>query len=403
MSDATRSPRSLEDWRSEFPILETSTYLISNSLGAMPRKTKDSLAEYARIWEEMGVQAWAEGWWVKQNELADLLGPILGVQPDAISMHQNVAVASQVFSSAIDFSGSRNKIVYTDMNFPSLMYLYNGLAAQRGAEIQVVESEDGIGVPTEKLLAAIDDRTALVPISHVLFRSAFIQDAQAIIARAHEVGAIVLLDCFQSVGTVPLELEKWGCHAATGGALKFLCGGPGACFLYVDPDLGKNLTPAFTGWMAHKQPFDFDTGPQDLRDDGWRFLHGTPNVPGLYAAIEGVRIIHDVGLDRIREHSMRQTALLVQEAQAMGFEVKAPLDPAVRGGTVAVDVPDGYEVCQELLDRRFIVDYRPGAGIRIAPHFYTRDEECRAALTEIQTILETGAHERHKNQPHKPG
>ncbi len=403
MNEPSPHERSLEDWRSEFPILSTSTYLISNSLGAMPRKTKESLGEYTRIWEEMGVQAWAEGWWVKQNELTTLLGPILGVQADAISLHQNVAVASAVFSSAVDFSKPRNKIVYTDMNFPSLMYLYNGLAAQRGAEIQVVESEDGIGVPTEKLLAAIDDRTALVPISHVLFRSAFIQDAKAIIARAHEVGAMVLLDCFQSVGTVPLDLEAWGCHAATGGALKLLCGGPGACFLYVNPDLGKDLTPAFTGWMAHKSPFDFDPGPQDLREDGWRFLHGTPNVPGIYAAIEGVRIIHDVGMARIREHSMHQTALLVERAQAMGFEVSAPLDPSVRGGTVAVNVPHGYEVCQELLERKFIVDYRPRAGIRIAPHFYTRDEECRAALDEIQAILKTGAHEKHKNKPHKPG
>ncbi len=390
-------------WRSEFPITQTTVYLNNNSLGAMPKSARASLERYADLWEKRGVRAWAEGWWTIQNEITAPLSKILGVQQDAISMHQNVTMASEVFSSALDFSKSRNRIVFTDLNFPSLMYLYEGLSRRVGAEVVRVPSEDGIEVPTQRLVDAIDERTALVPISHVLFRSAYIQDAQAIIQKANQVGALVLLDVFQSVGTIPLELEKWGCHAAVGGALKFLCGGPGACFLYVNPSLTKNLFPAFTGWMAHKDPFAFDPGAQDLREDGWRFLNGTPNVPGIFAAKEGVRILAEVGIREVRKKSMRQTRLIAQKAEELGFPICAPQDPEKRGGTIAVDVPQGYLVCQELLSRDYIVDYRPKAGIRIAPHFYTKDEECLEVLNQILEILETEAWKKHADSPKRPG
>ena len=392
----------LAKWRAEFPILENTTYLISNSLGAMPRGTRDSLNAYADLWEQRGVRAWAEGWWVMQDEVAELLAPILGVQPKAVSMHQNVTIASAVFASALDFC-KRKKVVFTELNFPSLMYLYDGLAEQRGLEIVRVESDDGISIPTERLLDAIDEDTALVPVSHVLFRSAFIQDARAIVEKANEVGAIVLLDVFQSVGTIPLDLRAWGVHAAVGGALKFLCGGPGAVFLYVDPDLCRDMAPAFTGWMAHKRPFDFDPGPIDRRDDGWRFLHGTPNVPALYAAREGIRILGEVGMNAVREHSMHQTALIIDKAHELGFGITAPLDPERRGGTVAVQVEHGYEVCQEMLARDIVVDFRPGAGIRVAPHFYTLDEECIFALDSMREIIDTGAFTKHLEAERRPG
>ncbi len=393
----------LLEWRSEFPITETTTYLNNNSLGAMPKSARASLQRYADLWEQRGVRAWAEGWWTIQNEITEPLSQILGVTSNAISMHQNVTMASEAFSSSLDFSGSRNKIVFTELNFPSLMYLYEGLARRVGAEIVRVPSDDGIEVPTQRLLDAIDDRTALVPISHVLFRSAYIQDAKTVIEKANSVGALVLLDVFQSVGTIPLELEKWGCHAAVGGALKFLCGGPGACFLYVNPSLTRSLFPAFTGWMAHKDPFAFDTGPQNFREDGWRFLNGTPNVPGIFAAKEGVRILAEIGIQNVRTKSMRQTALIAQKAEELGFPVNAPRDPEKRGGTIAVNVPQGYLVCQELLSRNFIVDYRPRAGIRIAPHFYTKDEECLEVLNQILEILETEAWKKHADNPKRPG
>jgi kynureninase len=389
-------------WRSEFPIVERTTYLVSNSLGAMPVSARASLLRYADTWDSLGVRAWAEGWWTLQDEVAALLGPILGVPRGTVSMHQNVAVASQAILSCFRFERPRNRIVLTDHDFPSVMYLYEAQRA-RGAEIVRVPGEDGVGVSMERLLRAIDERTLLVPVSHVFFRSACILDAKALIDRAHEVGAFVVLDVFQSVGTVPLRLAEWNCDAAVGGALKFLCGGPGAGFLYVREDHIGKLEPSFTGWMAHQRPFDFDIGGQELRRDGGRFLHGTPNVPALYAAREGIRIVGEIGVDAIRAKSMRQTARLVGKARAMGFPVTAPADAARRGGTVAVDVPDGYEVTQELLARDFVVDYRPGAGIRIAPHFYTKDEECDLVLDEIGAILRSGEHRRRAPAARKPG
>ncbi len=392
----------LLDWRDRFPILESSTYLINNSLGPMPRAARDAMARFADLWDRRGVRAWADEWWEKQWEFSHLIEGILGVAPDTVSMHQNVAMASQSILSCFSFDGPRNRIVYTDLNFPSVMYLYEA-QRDRGAEIVRVPSDDGIHVDQQRLLDAIDERTALVPISHVLFRSAFIQDARAVVRRAREVGAFVVLDVFQSVGTVPLQLAEWGVHAAVGGALKFLCGGPGNCFLYVDPDERARLRPRFTGWAAHRDPFAFSASGQDYRDDGARFLNGTPNVPALYSGIEGVRTIAEVGVDAIREKSVRQTALLMRRAEAHGFETTAPSEPAVRGGTVAVDVPHGYAVCQALLAEDIVVDYRPKAGIRIAPHFFTRDEECVAALDRMAEIVEQREYEAFEQQARRPG
>ncbi len=389
-------------WRAEFPIAERTRYLISNSLGAMPTRARASMQRYQDLWDERGVRAWAEGWWVAQNEIAAPLARILGVAANDVSMHQNVAIASQSILSCFDFAGARRKIVLCALEFPSLLYLYEAQRA-RGAEIEIVPGDAaGIGVDLERLLAAIDERTLLVPISHVLFRSAFIQDARAIIARAREVGAFVILDVFQAVGTVPLQLAEWGVHAAVGGALKFLCGGPGNAFLYVDPEAGKRMRPTFTGWMAHKDPFAF-APRQELRTDGWRFLHGTPNVPAIFAGKEGVAIVAEIGVEAIRAKSRRQTALLVERAARHGLSVHAPSDPEQRGGTVAVQVAHGYEVCQALLAEDIVVDFRPDAGIRIAPHFYTSDEDCVATVDRMAEILATRAYERFLHQPKRPG
>ena len=393
---------SLLRWRAEFPITERATYLINNSLGPMPRASRDSVQTYLNLWDNRGVCAWADEWWELQWEVSGLIEGILGVESDSVSMHQNVAMASQTILSCFSFDAPRNRIVYTDLNFPSVMYLYEA-QRERGAEIVRVPSDDGIAIDTQRLLDAIDERTLLVPISHVLFRSAFIQDAAEIVRKARQVGAFVILDVFQSVGTVPLRLAEWGVHAAVGGALKFLCGGPGNCFLYVDPGERQQIRPTFTGWAAHKDPFAFSTKGQDYRNDGARFLNGTPNVPGLYAGREGIRIISQVGVEAIREKSMHQTALLVARAQKLGFKVNASADPNKRGGTVAVDVPHGKDVCQALLAEEIFVDYRPASGIRIAPHFFTRDEECVAALDRLAEILETGEYERFADLSRAPG
>jgi kynureninase len=381
-------------WREEFPILGRSTYLISNSLGAMPRRVYDHLKAYGDAWATRGVRAWEEGWWEMAVSVGDRIGQLIGAPPGDISLHQNVTIAQAIIASCFDFSGPRNKVVMMDMEFPSILYFYQ--EQQRyGARVEVVRSEDGIRVPLENLLAAIDDRTLLVPVSHVLFRSAYVLDARAIIERAHRVGARVVIDVFQAAGTLPLNLSELGCDFAVGGVLKWLCGGPGVGYLYVRPDLRAKFRPALTGWLAHKRPFEFEVGPIDAREDAFRYLNGTPHIPALYACQAGLEILRQAGIESIRAKSVRQTGRLIEGALARGWRVHTPTEPTERGGTVSVDCPHAQEVTRELLARDILVDYRPQAGIRLSPHFYNRDDEIDFALAQIEEILATRAWERH--------
>ena len=381
-------------WRDEFPILGRTTYMISNSLGAMPRGVYDKVREYAESWATRGVRAWEESWWDLAATVGDKVAALIGAPPGSVSLHQNVTTTQAVITSCFDFSGPRNKVVLVDLEFPSILYFYQEQQA-RGARIEIVRNADGIHIPPEKLLAAIDERTLLVPISMVLFRSATILDARAIIERAHHVGAHVVLDVFQATGTVPVDVTALQTDFAVGGVLKWLCGGPGVAYLYVRPDLCPKLAPRFTGWFAHKRPFDFEVGPVDRRDDSFRFLGGTTQIPAFYACEPGLDIIREVGVARIREKSIRQTARLIAGANARGWRVNTPADPAERGGTVSIECPHAAEVMRELLARDVLVDYRPKAGIRLSPHFYNRDEEIDFAMEQIADILATRAWERH--------
>jgi kynureninase len=255
----------------------------------------------------------------------------------------------------------------------------------------MVKTDDGITVPTERLLDAIDDRTLLVPISHVVFRSAYIQDAEAIIEKAHKVGAHVVLDIFQSLGTVPVDVKALGVDFACGGVLKWLCGGPGVGYLYVRPDLGKRLEPRFTGWFAHQNSMAFETGPIRYTEPPFRFMNGTTHVPSLEAARPGLRIIAEAGIPQIREKSKRQTTRLIELADRHGWRVNSPRDSGKRGGTVSIDMPDSEEVCRELLKREILVDWRPKAGVRFSPHLYTKDEELELAISAVEDILKDRA------------
>lgn len=380
--------------RAEFPILEKCTHLISHSLGAMPRQVFDRMHDYAELWNTRGIRAWEDAWWEMPITTGDLLAPILGVPKGSVVMHQNVSIAMALILSCFDIKTPRNKIVYSDMNFPSVMYV-NEAHKRLGAEIHMVKSDDGITVDLEKLLAAIDERTLLVPISHVLFRSAFIQDAKTIIEHAHRMGAMVVLDCYQSAGTVPLEIEKWQADFAVGGSVKWLCGGPGAGYLYVRKDLRDKLEPKITGWAAHEHPFQFEIGPIVYAHDMKRFMHGSPAIPALYAARSGYEIVARIGVDKIRQNSMRQTARMIDKAESLGFKVRSPRNPAQRGGTIVVDVDHGKAVCRELNRREILCDYRPGAGIRMSAHFYNTDEELDRALDETRRILDTKAYAAH--------
>lgn len=382
-------------YRDRFPILSTCTYMVTHSLGAMPRGVHAKLEEFARLWEERGVLAWHDRWWTMPLEVGDFLGKMLGAPAGSICMHQNVSVCESIVASCLDFSGRRNKVVFEEMNFPSVIYVWEERRRQ-GARIVTVPSGDGITIDTQRLLDAIDDETLIVPISHVLFKSAFIQDAAAVVEKAHKVGAYVLLDVYQSAGTVPLDLTALGVDFATGGSVKWLCGGPGAGYLYVRPDLQDRFKPAVTGWAAHAAPFAFETGPIRHTHGIARYLHGSPAIAPLYQALAGYEVLAEAGITNIRAKSIRQTTRMIERAMGYGWRVNSPLDTSRRGGSVILDVPHGEAVAMELIQRGFIVDHRPNAGIRSAPHFYTTDEECDATIDEIRDILDTRAYEAHR-------
>jgi kynureninase len=380
-------------FREEFPILAKTNYLVSNSLGPMPRTVPDKLAEYARDWGDLGVKAWNRGWWEYPVEVGNEIAPLINAGAGEIVMMPNVTIAQTAVLSSMDFSKGRDTVVMTDLDFPSVRYAYAEMARRLGARVVSVQSDDGIGIDLERLLAAIDDRTCLVAVSHVLFRSAYLMDADAICEHAHEMGALVSLDSFHAVGIVPVDVKRSKADFLTGGVLKWLCGGPGACFLYVSPEVRDRLKPALTGWQAHARPFAFEE-TMEYTSGPFRWLNGTPVIPALYVSAEGPRIIRRAGMEAIRAKSLRLTTRLIELADARGYKVTAARDPERRGGTVAIDVPHGYEVAQVLLSKDILVDYRVGAGIRIAPHFFTKDEEVEEVVHEIDRCLESGSWQR---------
>jgi kynureninase len=372
-------------YRGEFPILETCTYLVSHSLGAMPRAAAHYLQQFASEWQRRGVRAWREGWWDLGRETGNLLAPILGVAPGTISMHQNVTVAQGIIASGYAYEGRRRKVVLSELDFPSNLYLFAGLR-RFGAEVVIVPEEDPLTMDLERFIDAIDERTALVSFSYVLFRSAALQNATAIVDKARRVGAHVVADVYQAAGTLPLQLGALGVEYGVGGSVKWLCGGPGAGYLYVRPDHAPTVRPAFAGWAAHARPFAFEldleyaAGPE-------RFQSGTPNVPALYSARAGYEIINEVGVEAIRARSLELTGRIIAHAEARGYSLHTPRGEAHRGGTVVVDVPGAEGVAEDLVRREIVVDHRPGAGIRIAPHFYTTEAEIDHAMTVLDEIV----------------
>ncbi|MBI3819813.1 MAG: aminotransferase class V-fold PLP-dependent enzyme [Planctomycetes bacterium] len=389
-------------YRSLFPILEKTTYLVSHSLGAMPRTVYDQMKAYADKWATRGVRAWSEGWWDAPLETGNLLAAIFDAPAGSVIMHQNVSVAESVIASALEFKAPRNKVVYTELNFPTVQYVWEA-ARRRGAETFSVKSRDGMTIELADMLAAIDERTLLVEISHVLYKSGFLMDAREIIKKARAVGAMVLLDCYQSTGTVPFSVRDLEVDIVVGGSVKWLCGGPGAGYLYVRPDLMQRFEPTVTGWAAHADPFAFETGAIRYAPDARRFLHGSPSVPALYAARAGYEIISEIGVRAIRARSEKLTEWFYDACIEAGFVPTSPRDVRRRGGTVTVSVdreggpssPLGLAVKTELERREIIVDFRPGAGIRVSPHFYNTQEELERFIRETQQILASGAWKQH--------
>ncbi len=383
------SDDALLKWRSEFPILERKAgYLINNSLGAMPRKVYDNLKAYADLWASEGVVAWHK-WLPMVAETAEKIGAIINAPLGTMIMHQNVSTLTSILISGLDFTGPRNKVLLTDLNFPSVAY--NWMAQQRhGAKMVLVRSRDGLNIETEDLVKAIDDQTIAVALDLVLFRSSGLLEIAPVIEAAHRRGAYVILDCYQATGSVPIDVQALKVDFLVGGSVKWLCGGAGAAFLYARRDLIARFEPTVTGWFSDKRPFDFRFGDIEYADDAHRFMGGTPSIPALYAARAGYDIIHQVGVAAIREKSQRQTSLLIELAKEQGLRVNTPPQAHRRGGTVCVDFGYSEDASHRLIERGFIIDWRPQGGIRISPHFYNTDDECRAIMEEIRRLRASG-------------
>lgn len=375
--------------REDYPILARKTYLINNSLGAMHRGTRARLQRYADLWDTEGVLAWHE-WFPEVIRVADLAGAAIGAPPGTTVHRQAVADVMVAAASAVDFSGSRNRVVYSEADWPGSHYFWREQARHGVNPVVVPLGSDGF-VDEQCLVDAIDERTALVSISLVAFRTSQLLDVAPIVARAHAVGALVLLDAYQAAGTVPFDVVELGVDFCVGGSVKFLCGGPGNGWMYVRPDLAPMLRPAAIGWISAEKPFEFTWDDITYAPGVLRFAGGTPNVPAAYAAAPGYQAILDIGVERIRERSQSLTQPLIDGALERGFRVRSPYDAQRRGGHVTVDPGDGARVHDELLARGFVVDYRPGAGIRIAPHFYNTSDECAAVLDEMTRIRREAA------------
>lgn len=374
----------LARWRDEYPILARTRYLNSNSMGAMHRGTKAALAEYAELWEREGVEAW-EHWPDVVDATADSAARLFGGVPGHTALNQNVAYFQAAVASTIDFSSKRNRVVVEALQFPNVIYVWERFRSL-GAELVLVPSDDGMTVPTERMLEAIDERTAIVPSSHAIYVSGALQDIGAICARAREVGALSMIDVYQTLGSVPIDVNAWGADMIVGGSHKWLCGGPGTAFLYARPGVRDQLKPRLTGWFAHADPFAFEPAPIRYADNAWRLMAGTPSMPAYYVARKAYEPLHEIGIDRIRAHNIALCQRIIDRAQAAGLEIHSPLDHATRTGFVAVDFPDSERASKQLVAEGYKHDWRPNCGLRLGPHFYNTEDDVEQFMDRVVAL-----------------
>ena len=366
--------------RNEFPTLASGIHLLSHSLGPVPRAARESMLAYFDAWEHhTSEDAWATSWWELSRRVGDRIARILGGAPGSVQIQPNASIALATVASCFDFKSGRNKVVTTGLDFPSMEYFWDA-QRQIGARVEVVPSKDGISVPLELILEAIDSETCLVALAHTSYCSSYRVDAPAIVKRAHEKGALVLLDVYQSAGVVQLNAADWNVDFLIGGSIKWLCGGPSCGYLYVRPELQRDLRPRLTGWVAHDSPFDFAHAPMRYARSVRRFAQGTPSIPALYSTIPGLEIIEAVGISDIAAESERRTQLMIDFALERGWSINTPLARDQRGGTVMISVEDGPIMVEQLAEKRVFVDCRPRVGLRVSPHFFNTDEEIEEAL-----------------------
>ena len=370
--------------RDEFPILKDSTYLVSHSMGAAPLAVKTALETYWAQWVAEGPEAW-ELWLPQIATIADGIGAIVGAAPGSVFLGPNVSVLQAALATCVDFTQQRNEIVYEALQFPSLTYVWREWE-RFGAVARIVASDDGRTIPTERICEAITAKTALAVLSHAYYVSGAVADVRAIQAHCRQVGALLCVDAYQTTGVYPYDVTDWDLDVVTGGSHKWLCGGPGCGWIYVKPSLLERFRPAVTGWMAHARPFAFEAAPIEHAPTMYRWGNGTPTIPGYVAAKPGHDLIRKVGVARIREHNVRLTTKIAELALERRLRVNTPLEPAARTGWIGIDFDGADRACRELVDRRVFLDYRPGCGLRVSPHFYTTDDEIDAFFEALDRI-----------------
>lgn len=380
--------------RHAFPILKKSLYLASHSLGAVPAKAEDALREYYEQWATLGILAWDDPWWNSILNFSDDIGKVLGLEKqgiqgrDVIVPMENVTRGFSVIASSFDWQKKKNKILMTDLEFLTSYPFWEGFARSQNARIEIVKSEDGISIPIEKIISAIDDETLLIPTSHVYFRSGAIQDLKSLTTAAHQKGAYVCGDGYQAAGIIPIDVVDMGIDFYVGGSHKWLCGGPGAGYLYVRKDLIQKLVPNFSGWFGIENPFAYEPATSFKPSSGvFRFLAGTPSISALYAAREGIRLNNETGSELIRKHSLQLTEKIIREADKRNLNVKSPRIANERGGMVCIDFKNAKQVTEKLCSQSVIIDYRPNCGIRVSPHYYNTDSEISDFFNQLDDCL----------------
>ena len=379
---ATTSARA----RERFAGLEANTWLVSHSMGAPPLAARDALLRYHAQWADGGPEGAWPTWLDEARTVADGIGAIVGAPAGSVALAPNVSVLQSALASALDLrTAERTEIVYEALQFPSLGYIWTAWE-RAGACTVRVPTDDGRTIPTERICAAITERTAVVLLSHAYYQSGVVIDVPTIVARAREVGALVVLDAYQTTGVYPYDVVALDLDVVVGGSHKWLCGGPGCGWIYVRPALAERFRPLVTGWFAHKEPFAFAPPPIDYATDQLRWATGTPTIPGYLVAKAGHDLIREIGVPAIREHNIRLTTRLTQAALERGWRVSTPHEAAKRTGWVGIDVPEAERILHELIARRIYVDHRPGCGLRVGAHFYTTDEEIDRFLSALDEL-----------------
>jgi len=366
----------LARYRSEFPIFRDRIYLNTCSLGPLGERSRRKVAEFLDIWQSRGASAWYDVWWEALGELRARYGRIINAPSDDIALAPSISVALSAVAESLDYH-KRPKVVITSLDFPTVAYQW--LAKVRsGVELVVVESPDKISVPVDAIAREIDDRTALVVTSHVYFTSGAIQDIKRVSAAAHAQGALCLIDAYQSVGQIPVDVHETGVDALVAGGLKWLLGGPGIVLLYVAQAVARRLEPRISGWFGQREQFSFDPRALTFHDDARRFEMGTPSLAAVYAQLGGLEYIEELGVPRIRETTAALTEDLIAQLRTAGFKPKVAAEPERRSAIVMVPMPDPAASVRHLAAGGVIADSRPG-HVRFSPFFYNvQDDHVRA-------------------------